>query len=338
LVPHTKRFAGLDAIRFVCAYAVTSAHNPSSLAFARELGPTAEVIAKILRDSVNGPAAVIVFFIISGFCIHLPYRAGQPIGIDYFVRRYLRIGIPLCAALLISPLVGIPAGDLVKSVLWSLYCELVYYSIYPLLRGAATRVGWLTLTALAFLLAFSWAIVWPSPWGSYTTANVFRDSVIGLPCWLMGCLLAEREPFRVPSTRGIWLWRGAVFIASVSTLELHFHTRVRFAVSLNVFAILVFFWLSRELGYGQKHLPWSWLERAGAWSYSLYVLHPAAGRLQSFLFPSWPLGVTWLLRIPLTLLTCYAFYRAVEKPSHRLARAAANALRSSDVAGVPPLA
>jgi len=107
---------------------------------------------------------------------------------------------------------------------------------------------------------------------------------------------------------------------------------------LNFFGLVVFFWLARELGYAQKHAPWSWLKRAGAWSYSLYVMHPAAGRLTHLLFPTLSSGAQWLLRIPLTLSACYLFYLAVEKPSHRLARAAGSALRPPVSAGIPPLA
>ena len=333
-----KRFAGLDAIRFVCAYVVVTGHSPALLPYMERMGRTAGIVGKLLRDTINGPAAVIVFFVISGFCIHWPYRSGERIGIAYFARRYLRIGIPLCAALLISPFVGIPVSDLVKSVLWSLYCELVYYSIYPLLARAARRVGWRALTAVAFLAAFSWALVWPSPFGSYTTASVFRDSLLGLPCWLMGCMLAERSLPRTPSLGGIWPWRCAVFAASIASLEIHFHTRLHFDLSLNFFGILVYCWLFRELDHCRTNPPWSWLEQAGAWSYSLYVMHPAASRLPTMIFPEWSFGLQWLIRIPLTLGTCYVFYLTVEKPSHRLARVVASRLTRPLAAGVPPLA
>lgn len=290
-----------------------------------------------MRDSVNGPAAVIVFFVISGFCIHWPYRMGERIGIDYFVRRYVRIGVPLCAAFLISPYFGLSSLDLGNSVLWSLYCELVYYSIYPLLARAARRVGWRTLTVLAFLLAFWWAIVSPNPTGNYTTANLVRSSATGLPCWLMGCLLAERQFSEVPGARGIWLWRCAVFIASVVTLELRFHTPVHFDVSLNFFGILVMYWLFRELNHCRTQPPWAWLERAGAWSYSLYILHPAASHLPEKLLPGAAPGLLWLVRIPLTLAVCYLFYLVAERPSHRLARLAASMLRRPATVSVPQL-
>jgi peptidoglycan/LPS O-acetylase OafA/YrhL len=154
----------------------------------------------------------------------------------------------------------------------------------------------------------------------------------------MGCLLAERQSTRIRTPGHVWLWRVAVFFASVATLELRFHTPVHFDLSLNFFGILVFYWLSRELDYCQTISPWSWLERAGAWSYSLYVMHPAAGQVTAKLFPSWPSGMQWLVRIPVTLGVCYLFYLAVEKPSHRLARVVGRALRPSVELSVPPLA
>lgn len=38
------------------------------------------------------------------------------------------------------------------------------------------------------------------------------------------------------------------------------------------FAVLVFFWLRRDIRHFRLHPPLSFLEQAGAWSYSLYLL------------------------------------------------------------------
>ena len=44
----------------------------------------------------DGVAAVIVFFVISGLCVHYPYaRSGHCPLPSFFARRFLRIGIPL---------------------------------------------------------------------------------------------------------------------------------------------------------------------------------------------------------------------------------------------------
>jgi peptidoglycan/LPS O-acetylase OafA/YrhL len=322
-----KRFAGLDAIRFVAAYTVVMSHSPSSWRFADRAGHEAVLVAKVVRDLFNGPAAVIVFFVISGFCIHWPQRTSSHIGADYFVRRYLRIGVPLGAALLLSPHLGMSDHELRGRVLWSLFCELLFYSIYPALVRVAACVGWTRLTAASFAIAFTWAIVMPNRFGNYFTGNVFNDALLGLPCWLMGCLLAERELPPAPSVKAIWVWRCTVYCVSVLLLELRFHSPLHSDLTLNFFGILTMFWLSRELSYGQRVRPWMWLERAGAWSYSLYIFHLPANLLPGRIFPTWSEGEQWLLRTPLTLAICYLFYLAVEKPSHRLARMAGSAVR-----------
>jgi peptidoglycan/LPS O-acetylase OafA/YrhL len=322
-----KRIAGLDAIRFVCAFSVVESHSPGLVAFAERGGRVALLAAKLVRDAFNGPAAVIVFFIISGFCIHWPHRNGKGISADYFLRRYIRIGGPLAAAVLICPWLGIPVADLAKSILWSLYCELIYYTLYPLLLHVAARFGWHRLTAVAFLVAFAWALARPNRDGNYASANAFSASLLGLPCWLMGCVLAERQPLATPSTKNIWLWRSAVYFSSVFVLELRFHSSLHFDLTLNFFGVLCLYWLPRELVYNQTTPPPSWLERAGAWSYSLYVFHVAAIALPGRLFPHWSEAAQWFIRSPLTLAVCYLFYRLFEEPSHRLARAAAAAVR-----------
>jgi peptidoglycan/LPS O-acetylase OafA/YrhL len=243
------------------------------------------------------------------------------------VRRYIRIGGPLCGALLISPYLGIGAEFLLKGVLWSLYCELVYYTVYPAVRRAARRFGWELLTIAAFAAAFCLAIVHPERYGNYSSGNVFWDSLLGLPCWLMGCVLAERPRRSVPTTKKLWLMRSGVFLASVGVLELRFHSPLHSDLTLNFFAVLTLYWLSLELSYygTGKHAPWALLERAGTWSYSLYVFHLAANNLPVVLFPSMSDLGRALVRMPLTLAACYLFYLLIERPSHRLARLAARA-------------
>ena len=95
------RIAGLDSIRFVCAMLVVFDHM-GTLNFTRPHG--LHGIGKLLwtlQDHVmNGPAAVIVFFLISGFCIHFPCRGrGRQIHLpSYLSRRLLRISLPAVAA------------------------------------------------------------------------------------------------------------------------------------------------------------------------------------------------------------------------------------------------
>src|ERR1700686_2343155 len=108
-----------------------------------------------------GTPAVIGFFVISGFCIHLPFRGNKKLSIGrYYARRYLRILIPLIGTLLIwrfllgkrLQLLG-DESILWHSIFWSLLCEEIYYAAYPMLRLLRNRFGWSALLGTTFLLS-----------------------------------------------------------------------------------------------------------------------------------------------------------------------------------------
>src|ERR1700674_4258868 len=99
----------LDALRFFLALWVTMGHLVVFPLFAG-----VDTTTKIGRFLVHGWAsivfgtpAVIGFFIISGFCIHLPFRNNQKLHAGrYYARRYTRILVPVFAALLVWRVVG----------------------------------------------------------------------------------------------------------------------------------------------------------------------------------------------------------------------------------------
>lgn len=322
----TPRVAGLDAIRFTCAYVVFMWHTPGVWLVLGPYGRRAVIAGKVIRDLYNGSAAVIVFFVISGFCIHFPHRDGQPIGLDYFVRRYVRIGIPLVAALCVSPYFGMPEEVLRTGVMWSVYCELIYYSVYPILLRFARKRGWFPLIAVTFIAAFARAFIRPIANGDYNSGAVLTMWILGMPCWLMGCALAESPLPQPLPVRKMFALRLGVWATAIVLGELHFHTRLHFDLTLNFFAVLVYYWLLREIAYYGQRAPWSWLERAGGWSYSLYLFHETANLLATRIFPNWSGLGQWVVRAPLTLVACYVFYLLFERPSHLLARRAAAAV------------
>lgn len=318
--PDNRRLAGLDAIRFVCAYAVLMSHTPSLWRLIDSQHPKAVLAAKAMRDGFNGAAAVIVFFVISGFCIHYPNRTAAPAYGEYFIRRYVRIGVPLIALQLMLPFFGEGVTTVTRTVTWSLYCELIYYTLYPLLLYAAARLRWLPLIALGLVVAAGRAIIWPEPYGNYVPLHVPTAWITGLPCWMMGCALAERVPRAPVSSAKIWAARVGVWLASVAALELRFHAGVGFDLSLNLFAILATCWLAWEIDYYRVRRPWAWLESVGRWSYSLYLFHIPGQRVVVWLLPNVSDFVRWCVRVPITLLVCYLFFLAFERPSHHLAR------------------
>jgi peptidoglycan/LPS O-acetylase OafA/YrhL len=277
----------------------------------------------------NPVAAVIVFFLISGFCIHLPYRKQTEMALTpYFTRRFVRILIPMAAAFLLAIPLKVKYSLFSDSILWSLVCEEIYYLLYPLLRLIAGRVTWTGLFCFTFPVAFVVALTTLNKseitHGIYPALGPQLTWFLGLPCWLLGCVLAERlESFGAASVtfRQIWLWRLDIWLATWVCSVLKFHSPIGYPLTLNVFAILAFFWLQREIAYYRVRKPTYLFEKAGAWSYSMYLMHLHAQAtyvligLPVLLFP---LG--WTVHLAFLLCVCYVFYLIVEAPSHKLAR------------------
>lgn len=325
-----NRIRGLDSIRFVCAVWVMLSHFGVPVPFGHN-APTLllRMIDSTLHSMVYGVAAVIVFFVISGFCIHYPFRHGeQHAWGEYFLRRYIRIGLPFLAATAFVHFTDGQLGALQNAVLWSLYAEMIYYGIYPLLMFVRRRLGWTALFTLAYLGTAAVVLAQPNVvfFSAHGTALTW---LMGLPCWLLGVRLAEEADTltdrraRVP----IGVWRLAVWGVSSLLLVMEFHsptgsyTSLSGSKTLPFFSLLVFFWLRQEIGYYRTRAPLPWLENAGAWSYSLYLMHHPAEWLAGLLtIPGDPAVIIWSLKVVLALVLSYVFYRLVERPSHWLAR------------------
>jgi peptidoglycan/LPS O-acetylase OafA/YrhL len=94
------------------------------------------------------------------------------------------------------------------------------------------------------------------------------------------------------------------------------------------FGVLAYFWVREEIAYGKVRTPNRYLAAAGAWSYSLYLVHVQGMELLAWLrVPHLDaiaafLGAigTWIVTMLCSLGFAHVFYLAVEKPSHGLAR------------------
>ncbi|HEX4148240.1 MAG TPA: GDSL-type esterase/lipase family protein [Pirellulales bacterium] len=325
------RIRGLDSIRFVCALWVLMRHvRPPALP---EIftNPTVHTLQRgVMGNLFNGQAAVIVFFVISGFCIHFPYRLATqpPAYVNFLARRYTRIGLPLVAALAIN-LCWLPNNQSFDlwavggTIVWSLLAEIIYYTLYPAIFIAARRLGWPRLIASAYVLSIG--VILTAPGSMYFSSyGPWLTWIVGLPSWLLGCYLAERvaaDAARVVTRPRIWLWRGAIWCASVAASALMFHSPLGFPWTLSVFGFACFFWLRNEIAWFQSHAPPQALEWAGRWSYSLYIMHLLLFDLfEPWQLSAWPQPLGWLAEICAILLGSYVFFLLVEQPAHWLAR------------------
>jgi peptidoglycan/LPS O-acetylase OafA/YrhL len=290
------------------------------------------VVRGVYNNLFVGPPAVIVFFVISGYCIHRPFRdvARLPLA-NYFSRRYVRILFPMLFAVILAKPVGFPLPLFNNSILWSLLAELIYYSIYPVLRPLATRLGWRSLIAIAYVASLLVATTKPAG-PDYAAYGIYLNWLLGLPCWLLGCLLAGKhlsDGERESGVMEIWSWRMGVWGLSTACSILNFHSPVVYPRTLNLFAFVVFFWLGKEISFHRHRGTSKVLAWAGLWTYSLYLTHRVvmAGWHQLPLSQLSP-RVTWLVEVAVMLLGAYLFYRIVERPGHILARRLAQALDS----------
>ncbi len=331
--PKDARVVGLDSLRFVAALWVVFSHiGGFPLVAGADRGePIGLLVQGIYGNLFAGPAAVMVFFVISGFCIHFPQvRSGSFEPLPYFARRYLRIGIPLVVAIYLARPLAVNLQLFQNSILWTLVAELIYYTLYPLLRRLKELVGWHYLIGISFIAAIATVLRHPDAL-DYTPFGNSLNWIIGLPTWLLGCQLAENISAGTPppiSFNRIWCWRfGIWFFASVASV-LRFHSPVGYPWTLLAFSLLVYFWLQREIAFFRIERPPRALEWAGQWSYSIYLIHLVAATAYVHLVtPDLGVNLNWLMKFAWILAGCFAFFLFVENPAHWLARRISRRLR-----------
>lgn len=321
----------LDALRFFLAFWVAVGHFKMIPLFGDPALGTGfwHLFKHGWSSIVFGTPAVIVFFVISGFCIHLPFLGTAKIDVGrYYLRRYTRILIPVAGALIVYRLFGLHLifwGEhsiLWESPLWSLACEEIYYAMYPLLRWTRNRIGWKWMLPVCFVVSVVIAAPHPHA-GNWHVFGPLGTAMLLLPVWLLGCLLAEQgewlgEAHRVSS---IWAWRFLTWLGCWVCEMVHFKLHYSYTQTMVWFGVLAYFWVRQEIARGKTHPPNRYLVAAGAWSYSLYLVHGQGFTTYSWLhLPSFGRVIDWFLIMACSLLFAYAFFALVERPSHQLAR------------------
>jgi peptidoglycan/LPS O-acetylase OafA/YrhL len=320
---------GLDSIRFVLAMMVFLSHLENSVAiYLKSLGiGWLKWVGIAINHLYLGPGAVTAFFIISGFVIHYPVKE-RPLEVKSFlIRRWARISLPL----LVVAAFAWPFDRFYLIPIWSLYCELIYYTIYPLLRKL--KISWATQFGFSFVLAIVVIIVGDNGeirslfaradegyTGSYAALGDLLTWIIGLPCWLLGVIIADNIDsiqHRVSTVR-ITIIRGLILLMAMLIVGLKAHYFVSYIVTLNFYAIPLAYWITQEIIYFRHKQPIRWLEYGGKFSYSLYLLH---GISVSIIVLFIDLSIrTYFVYVLITVLFSYLFFKAVEEPAHQLSK------------------
>jgi len=343
------RYRGLDTIRGVAAAMVVFGHVGL---FSLSHGHVSHVPDGVVNFSGllwNGPAAVIVFFIISGFCIHLPYRGSRPIELGpYLTRRLVRVGLPAAIVYGYSAYF-FHAFDLVNSILWSVLCELIYYLIYPLLRRLSNSFDWIKIILASYFAGLAILLTHTNllrvMHNNYPALGGRGTWFIGLPCWVLGCWLAESvERFPSLNRISIWAMRAVLVMTAIGLRIIKFHVQSPLAsntITLNLFAFLACLWLGCEIRRFEEERPVPVLEWTGTWSYSLYLVHTLVPESITLFGTAGMLSLLTGSHLSLLLIIffiSYLFHLVIEVPTHKLAIWASRRMQSHKISRDRPAA
>ncbi|CAM3642936.1 acyltransferase [Cohnella lubricantis] len=239
---HKERFVQLDALRGLAALTVLFYHMAIVPSF---LSPIAGQLFSHTYSPfgmlVNGAAAVVLFFVLSGFVLSLPLLEGkaQPYG-PYLIRRFFRIYVPYVVSVFIalicmksSPLLGTDlltdvfngewSGTIGSDILlehvyaivdvhtytlngvyWSLIHEMRISIIFPFVVLLLMRVRW-PIVLLICLVLFSLGVL--NNTFDFEKSNgqmsAYTYSVHFLAYFLYGMLLAKYRREIVHWFRGL---------------------------------------------------------------------------------------------------------------------------------------
>jgi len=320
---------GLDSIRFVLALTVLLYHysNPWAAALKGHSFFLIKIIGSVMSVAFCGVGAVMAFFIISGFVIHYPNKKKLPDTKKFLLRRWLRIGLPLVVITIICLMIN--HFDFIP--VWSLYCEIIYYTLYPVL--ARLPGTWKLKTVVSFTISYI-IILWLSfheIQSLFLHANIDYDGnywqlgtsltwLIGLPCWLLGVLLADEIDYEKPiiAEKKVILTRVIIVLAGCFLTAGRFHFFLSYIVSMNLFALLLYYWIETEIRYYRNNRPWFFFEYAGRFSYSIYLCHNLCFFITAqFIQLN---NFTYLIYIFTGIALSYFYYVVIENPSHKLAK------------------
>ena len=297
---------------------------------------------------------VMLFFVLSGFCIHLPVASKGilPNWRAYAVRRLLRIYPAYFAVLLFGFLAALiffkQVGDQHDEVklfaasaamiqnwvfggsqvamnpsLWTIPIEVEFYLVYPLLLWLLRKQGLRVAVAFTLFCTAIGATLFYLGYGQ-STVTFFKYVII----WNSGAWLAEAYArSRLPR------WSKWHFMGMVGTAVV---TMILGLAGVNVFylhygwALCSFLLLLWVLGPGATVFSsnqW-WVQPlvfTGTVSYSLYLIHfplfKLAGSVWFQLYGSKPESfLVPTLATVLVVPLAWVFYRLIELPTHELGR------------------
>lgn len=348
------RFTALDGLRGLAALVVVTHH---SLLISPRLASAYTGHPARLEGSAwwltytplhlvwEGTSAVYVFFVLSGFVLALPFLGTHPAPWRaYYPKRLARLYLPVWGSVALATLLilAVPRhaqrgqswwvrahdtllsastlfNDLTltdprwnNSALWSLKYEVAFSLLLPVYLFLATKLRRLAVPlAVAAFVATGFGVARDDRWLTY------------LPMFAVGVLMATRRHGLLAVAQKIpqVVWAGLAALAVVLTTSrwLPFSPALTASTSLVGAALVVYLFLgwSPAVRLGNTRP----VQALGLLSFSLYLVHEPIVVTMAFLRPEAPARLILLVAVPVSLVAAMVFYRLVESPAHRLAKA-----------------
>jgi peptidoglycan/LPS O-acetylase OafA/YrhL len=296
-----------------------------------------------------GTEAVYLFFVLSGFVLALATQSPKFTWRTYLPARLIRLYLPVIAAVLFGAfmIAVFPRGSQASAWLQPRATEYPWTAMLQdmtLLGGTARIVT--PLWSLQWEVIFSLLLAAFLSWGRSVPPAVqigaalvistigFQLNILSLaylPVFLIGTALAQAWPGihrkLADAQRPHWFWGGATVLGGLlsssywlllpyvsSWRALYYATRPVIVIGVAVLMIVAALW-----GPAVRVLSSPVFQWAGMVSFSLYLIHEPIVIAFASVWPS--SRAAQAAAIVVALAVAYLFYRSVEKPSHRLARA-----------------
>ncbi len=308
----------------------------------------------ILSPFSLGYLGVAVFFVVSGFCVHLSHQKSSrhdwPV---YFVRRFFRIYPPYFVAVgllgiraLLNPAsirnfaAQFPSHVLmahnfdistffgINVAFWSIAVEVQLYVLYPLLLLLVRRIGWGGALMIAALIEIGLRAT-VGAFGLFNDDPLPRLQLLSGPfyywlSWSIGAKLADDHLNGRPLFSSGWPGWLAPVLMVVSWLFKPLNEFTFLFAALATANGIAFLLSHPGFNLPSPRLLRERLQWAGVISYSVYLLHEPllnlVPRVLGAAFPNHPLPpfavfVCCLCEFPLIGVVCWLFYRFVEQTS-----------------------
>lgn len=368
VAPQNTRVESLDGLRGIAALAVVFSHALLSqpVFWDNKVGKVKNETLTWISEYTPlpllwaGDKAVLLFFVLSGFVLTLPWTAGRNRSYGSFLTsRFCRIYIPYCAAMLIAAILAtvlgghpVPGGsDWINGYGWAgrvsehtlpsvLLVLLNQYCTW--LNNPTWSLVWEMRVSLIFPLLVIPVIRWGLPGAAVVAACLWA-------AFSAGQTISAEHP-DIASYTGdphkTFFYAGYFLVGAVMAKYRNVLSRIgsakNGAVATTLFVAGMAYWLLRWPATAEMlKIPGAilvimaaisagpisrWLNRPttqwlGRVSYSLYLVHVPVILSMDYLLNSYlSQAVIVALAVVLSLAVAEVFYRTVERPAHELGK------------------